>query len=157
MFGPNSPLFQCSQVYDKPPFLRKSIWLTWFFIIDIRMVLILISDITVWKYSFFAQIFSSETTNVIIICKLCLLTAKRVYKNQITVYEYVNIFFLIKYMKRSFFFEDQVYDWGRFQKTCSHSRTKITPKYPPNYYRMALQVLLFEGFIHVSLFVGLVE
>ena len=41
----------------------------------------------------FAQIFSSETKIVIFICKLCLQTAKRVYKIQRTVYEYVNILF----------------------------------------------------------------
>ena len=29
------------------------------------------------------------------------------------------------------FFEDQVYDWGRFQKTDTHTRTKITPRLPP--------------------------
>ena len=42
---------------------------------------------------FFAQIFSSETKIVIFICKFCLQTAKRVYKNQRTVYEYVNVLF----------------------------------------------------------------
>ena len=45
----------------------------------------------------FAQnlIFCSETKIVIFICKLCLQTAKRVYKNQRTlqVYGYVNILF----------------------------------------------------------------
>ena len=41
----------------------------------------------------FAQIFSSETKIVIFICKLCLQTAKRVYKNQRTVHEYVNSLF----------------------------------------------------------------
>ena len=40
-----------------------------------------------------AQIFSSETKTVIFTCKLCLQTAKRVYKNQRTVYKYVNILF----------------------------------------------------------------
>ena len=29
------------------------------------------------------------------------------------------------------FFEDQVYDWGRFQKTGPHTHTKITLKLPP--------------------------
>ena len=38
----------------------------------------------------FAQVFSSETKIVEFICKLCLQTAKRVYKNQRT-YEYINI------------------------------------------------------------------
>ena len=47
------------------------------FTIDIWMVPF--SDLPVWKYSYFAQIFSSETKTVFI-CKLCLQTAKRIYK-----------------------------------------------------------------------------
>ena len=35
-------------------------------------------------------------------------------------------------MNRSFFFEDQVYDWGRFQKTGQHTCAKITLKLPPS-------------------------
>ena len=66
------------------------------------------SDFPVW----FAQIFSSETKIVIFICKLCLQTAKRVYKNQRKVYEYVNIFNQV--FEQVIFFEDQVYDRGRF-------------------------------------------
>ena len=42
---------------------------------------------------FFSQISSSETEIVIFICKLSLQTAKKVYKNQKTVYEHVNILF----------------------------------------------------------------
>ena len=34
-------------------------------------------------------------------------------------------------MNRSFFFEDQVYDWDRFHKIGSHTRTEIIPKLPP--------------------------
>ena len=34
------------------------------------------------------------------------------------------------FMNRSFYFKDQVYDWGRFQKTESQTRAKITPKLP---------------------------
>ena len=34
-------------------------------------------------------------------------------------------------MIRCFFFEDQVYDWGRFRNTLVHTRTKITFKLPP--------------------------
>ena len=34
-------------------------------------------------------------------------------------------------MNRSFFFEDQVYDWGRFQKTNSHTRTNYPQVTPP--------------------------
>ena len=70
-----------------------------------------------------AEIFSSETN--IVIFNLCLQTAKRVYKNQITVYEYVNILF------------NQVYEYVIFLKikymigVGSRNRTKITPKLPP--------------------------
>ena len=78
----------------------------------------------------FAQIFSSETKIVIFICKLSLQTAKRVYKNQRTVYEYVNILFNQVY-EQVFFSEDQVYDLGRFSKTGQHTRTKINLKLPP--------------------------
>ena len=38
----------------------------------------------------------------------------------------------IKYMNGLiFFFKGQVYDWGCFQNTGSHTRTKITPGLPP--------------------------
>ena len=63
----------------------------------------------------FAQIFSSETKIVIFICKLYLQTAKRVYKNGRTVFEYVNILFNQVY-EWVIFLEDQVYDWERFKK-----------------------------------------
>ena len=38
----------------------------------------------------------------------------------------------IKYMNGlGLFFKDWVYDWGLFQNTGSHTRTKITPELPP--------------------------
>ena len=49
----NSPLLQHCQVYDKTPFLRKSIWPTQFFIIVLWMVPF--SDNPVWKYSYFCS------------------------------------------------------------------------------------------------------
>ena len=79
MCGANSPLFQRCQVYDLPPFSKKK-YMT--------------DPVFHQCYThIFAEIFSSETIIVILICKLCLQTAKRVYKNQRTVYEYVNILF----------------------------------------------------------------
>ena len=94
MSSANSPLFQRCQVYDKPPFSKKKymanpvfhhcyIKYRWshFFIVLFENTYI------------FAQIFSSETLIVILICKLRLQTAKRVYKNQRTACEYVNILF----------------------------------------------------------------
>ena len=38
----------------------------------------------------FAQIYSSETKVVIVVCKLCLQTAKRVYKNQRIIYAFLS-------------------------------------------------------------------
>ena len=52
--GPNSPLFQRCQIYDKPPFSSKKKYMTDpVFIIDIWMVRF--SDIPVWKYSYFCS------------------------------------------------------------------------------------------------------
>ena len=39
-------------------------------------------------------------------------------------------FWMIKYKNGSVFFKGQVYEWGRFWNTGSHTRTKITPKLP---------------------------
>ena len=48
-------------------------------------------------------------------------------------------------MNRSFF-EDQVYDWGRFQKTGRHTLTKITLKLPPRVpHRRLLHKLEYYG------------
>ena len=58
-------------------------------------------------------------------------------------------------MNRSFFFEDQVYDWGWFKENGSHIRTKITPKLPPREHDTDVYFLIpcplhisftFEGF-----------
>ena len=48
------------------------------------------------------------------------------YKNQKTVYEWVNILINQVY-EWVYFFNDQIYDWGRFQKFGPHTRTTITP------------------------------
>ena len=39
-------------------------------------------------------------------------------------------FWIIKYIEWVRFFKGQVYEWGRFWNTGSHTRTKITPKLP---------------------------
>ena len=53
-------------------------------------------------------------------------------KSQRAVYDYVNILddqvYVFEWVR---FFEGQVYEWGRFWITGSHTRTKITPKLPP--------------------------
>ena len=78
------------------------------------------------KILIFLLRYSAQKNKIVIfISKLCLQTAKRVFINQRTVYEYVIILF------NQDFFEDQVYDWGRFQKTGSHTRTKNNLKIPP--------------------------
>ena len=75
-----------------------------------------------------------------------------------TVYEYDIILFIQVYEK-VIFFKDQVYDLGRFQKTGSHTRTKITAKLPPlayhfeniAYHRMTKLInLLAEGRLVLS-------
>ena len=81
-------------------------------------------------YSYFAQIFSSETKIVIFICKLCLQTARRVCKIQRTVCEYVNILFNQVYEKVIFSKTEYMIGVG-FTKAGSQTRTKITPKLPP--------------------------
>ena len=72
----------------------------------------------------------------------------------------------IKYMNRSSFFEDQVYDWGRFQNTCPHTRTKITLKLHPQgdisfWYHtsddMNLHALLFSLYIECSILVHILR
>ena len=83
MCGANSPLFQRCQVYDKPPFSKKK-YMTDPVFHHCYFLTTLFENTHI-----FAQIFSSETKIVIFICKLCLQTAKRVYKNQRTVFEYM--------------------------------------------------------------------
>ena len=97
-----APLFQRCQVYIRPLFfLRKSMTNPVFQHCYFLTTLFESTHI-------FAQIFSSETKIVIFICKLRLQTAKRVYKNQRTVHEYVNILFNQVYGS-VLFFEDQVH------------------------------------------------
>ena len=40
-------------------------------------------------------------------------------------------FRMIKYMNGSVLFKGQVYEWGRFGNTGSHTRTIFSPKLPP--------------------------
>ena len=74
----------------------------------------------------FAQIFSSETKIVIFACKLCLQTANREYKNQRTVYEYVN--FLFNQLYVSVIFLKSKYIIGLGFKKLAHTPV---PKSPP--------------------------
>ena len=50
-------------------------------------------------------------------------------KNQQAVYEWVNISDDLVY-ERVHFFKGQVYEWGRFRNTGSHTCTKIIPVTP---------------------------
>ena len=54
----------------------------------------------------------------------------RVYKNQRTVHEYVNILFNQVY-EWVIFFEDQVYDWDLFQKLARTPVLKLPSSPPP--------------------------
>ena len=116
MCVPNSPLFQRCQVYDKPLFSKKM-----YFSSLSRFLTPLLENTHI-----FAQIFSSESKIVISIRKLCLQTAKRVYKNQRTVYEYVNNC-SIKYMNRSCFSKTKSMIWIGLNKTklCSRPASRM--------------------------------
>ena len=88
----NSPPFQRCQVYDKPPIFEEKVY-DW---PNFSSLLYEWSHFLTSLFEnthIFAQIFGSEIKIVIFICKLCLQTAKKVYKNQRTLYEYVNILF----------------------------------------------------------------
>ena len=144
----HSPLFQQRQVYDKPPFLKESIWIPRFFSIFLafewpsyfwhpckctyfslrsRMhAQILVKPLF---HIYIKQVFSWWGSFV------NLLTNHRGYervyqfKNQ---YMNMSTFCEIKYMNLiGCFFKSQVYDWGWYQNTGSHTRTKITPPPPP--------------------------
>ena len=125
----NSPLFQSCQVYDKPRFFKK-IYMNYpvFHHYYMNGPVFLYPCL---KTHIFAKIFSSETNIVIFICKFCLQTAKRVYKIQRTLYEYVIILFNQVYEK-VILFEVQVYDWGRFPKIACTSIPKLPPSKPPS-------------------------
>ena len=120
-------LFRAARYTISPLFLRKSVWLTQFFIIVIRTVPF--SDIPVWKYSYFCSDIQQRNQNCNIYLQTLFTDSKEgIYKNQRTVYyEYVNILFNQEY-GLVIFFVDQVNDWGRFQRTGPHTRTKITLK-----------------------------
>ena len=50
----------------------------------------------------------------------------------------------IKYVNRLFFFKGRVYDWGWFQNTDSHTRTKIPQSSPPHDHRGYERVYKFK-------------
>ena len=62
---------------------------------------------------------------------MCLQTAKAVDKNQITVYEYVNILFNQVYEQVIFSSKTKYMIGIDLKKTGSHTHTKITHKLPP--------------------------
>ena len=50
----------------------------------------------------------------------------------------------IKYKNGLFFFKGQVYDWGWFQNTGSHTRTKSTRELPPGGLHYFLHLTLLQ-------------
>ena len=91
------------------------------------------SDIYVWKYSYIAQVFSSETKILTFIFVNFVYRQRKGYIKIKEQYMHIcNILFNQVYEK-VIFFEDQVYDCGRFKKTNLHTRTQITPPPPTTY------------------------
>ena len=72
----------------------------------------------------------SANQNNNIYLKLCLQTAKRVYKKQKKVYDCVNFLFN-QVSEKVMFLEDQVYALGRFKKLAHTPALKLPPSYPP--------------------------
>ena len=135
MCVPNSRVFQRCQVYDWPPplFSTKSIWMARFFWVPM------------WKAPFFwrpgictyffAQRFFEAAYPLGITWNdwyLCNNQQKNGHKKIKGQYMNRSTFWMIKSIWMGpFFFKGQVYEWGRFWNTGSHTSTKITPKLPP--------------------------
>ena len=132
MCVPNGPLFQRCQVYDWPSFFDKKcmndpifldsyvkgpfFWhpgmCTYFSLRDFSRLLVFL-------------VFNELSVHVFVYKP-----AINGYKNQ-SQYTNRSSFWMSKYMNGSVFFKGNVYEWGRFWNTCSHTRTKITPVTPP--------------------------
>ena len=113
-----------------PLFSTKCIWLTQFLLIGIWKAPLFLTS---WYiHIFFTQRFLRLLVLLVFeLTALFVLTTsnKRVQKNQTAVYEWVNISddLLHKWVR---FFKGQVYEWGRFPNTGSHTHTKITLQLP---------------------------
>ena len=90
--------------------------------------------LTSWyMHIFFTQRFFEVASFVGIQCidaDICLITSNKWVQKIKGQYMNRSTFRMIKYMNGSVFFKGQVYEWGRFWNTGSHTRTTITPKLP---------------------------
>ena len=146
MCMPNSPLFQRCQVYDWPPFFNKK-YMNGLIFLDsyVKGPIFLTSW---YMHIFFAWRFFEAAYPLDITwidCDICAITSKKWVQKIKGQYMNRSTFWMIKYMNGSVFFEGQVYEWGRFWNTGSHTRTKITPKlspppHPPQGQTMQIQI-----------------
>ena len=125
-------------LYSRPLFSTKSIWMTRFFWIPM------------WKGPFFwhpciCTYFRSECFRGCLFfgvqwidCDICLTISNKWVQKIKGQYMNRSLFQMIKYMNGSVFSKGQVYEWGRFWNTGSHTRTTITPKLPPPWYYIRL-------------------
>ena len=130
MCVPNSPLFQRCQVYDWPPFFNKKYMKGPIFLDSYVKGPIFLTS---WyMHIFFAQRFCEAAYPLGIIWRLRYLCNNQQIMGTKIKGQYMNrsTFWMIKYMNGSVFFKGQVYEWGRFWNTGSHTRTKTTPKLP---------------------------
>ena len=126
-----APFFSTARYMIGSHFSTKSIWLTPFFLIGIWKTP-LFSDIPVFAHIFHPQIFEAACSLVIQwVDYLSNYQQLMGTKNQQAVYEWVIVSDDLVY-EWVHFFKGQVYEWGRFRNTVLHTRTKITPKLPPN-------------------------
>ena len=76
---------------------------------------------------------------------ICVITSKKWVQKIKGQYMNRSTFWMIKYMNGSIFSEGQVYEWGGFWNTGSHTRTKITPVTPPTPRAFMKCWILFSG------------
>ena len=115
-----APFFQRNQVYDWPPFSTKSIWMTRFFWIPMWKTQLFWHPgiCTYFSLIDFSRLLVLWVYNELTASKSWVQKAKGRYMNWST-------FRMFKYI-----FKGQVYEWGRFWNTGSHTYTTITPLPP---------------------------
>ena len=129
---PNGPLLQRCQVYDWPTFFKKKymndpIFLN-FYVKDP-------TDLTSWyMHKFFAQRFFEAACSLgikWIDYDICLTTSNKWVQKIKGQYMNRPTFRMIKYMNGSVFSKARYMNGVGFWNTCLHTRTKITPLFPP--------------------------
>ena len=132
MCVPNSPLFQRCQVYDWPPFFNQKVY-EWPDFSGFLCERPHFSDILVYAHIFRSEIFRGCLSSwyymnwLWYLCNNQQKMGTKKSKGSIWIGQH----FRWSSIWMGPFFRRQVYEWGRFWNTGSHTRTKITPKLPP--------------------------